>query len=36
MGEELTNTIVDAVKDEAIATGEEVATGFFARIFEIK
>ena len=34
MGEELTNTIVDAVKDEAIATGEEVATGFFARIFE--
>jgi len=35
MGDELTNTIVDAVKDEAVAAGEQAATGFFARIFEL-
>lgn len=35
MGDEITNTIVDAVKDQAIEASEEAAMGFFERIFDL-
>ena len=35
MGDEITNTIVNTVKDKAIEASEEAAMGFFERIFDL-
>lgn len=35
MGDEITNTIIDTVKDQAVEAGEGVAMGFFERIFDL-
>lgn len=35
MGDEITNAIVDTVKDKAVEASEEAAMGFFERIFDL-
>ncbi len=35
MGDEITNTIVNTVKDKAVEAGEDAAMGFFERIFDL-
>ncbi len=35
MGDELTNAIVDTVKDQATEAGEQAAMGFFERLFDL-
>lgn len=35
MGDEITNAIVNTVKDKAVEASEEAAMGFFERIFDL-